>query len=179
MFSQRTKRGAALSEAGRQSAKQESRPTLQLTCNGTVIQELSLDRPQILIGRTEDNDLTIESTYVSRHHILLIRHGGSTILIDLDSTNGTFVNSRRVSSHVLAHEDVIAVDRHSMFVQYSINYSDPSMKADGAWDDFEAADAVIKKALAKIGNLLEKSDTDVLPALSEDAPTVAGFLDDR
>ena len=179
MFPQRTKRGAALTEAGRQSAKQASLPTLQLTRNGTVIQELSLDLPQILIGRTDDNDLTIASTYISRHHILLVRHGGSTILIDLDSTNGTFVNSRRVSNHVLAHDDVIAVDRHSMFVQYSIKYSDPSATTDATWDDFEPADVVIEKALAKIGSLLEKSGTDVLPALSENAPTVAGFLDDR
>ncbi len=179
MFSQRTKRGAALTEAGRESGKHAGLPTLQLTRNGTIIQELSLDLPQILIGRTEDNDMTIASTYVSRHQILLVRHGGSTILIDLDSTNGTFVNSRRVSNHVLAHDDVIAVDRHSMFVQYSIKYSDPYMTTHGTWDDLEPADIVIEKALAKIGGLLEKSDTDVLPALSESVPTVVGFIDDR
>lgn len=179
MIPRRTKRGAALTEAGRQAGKSADLPTLQLTRAGSVIQELSLDFAQVLIGRSEDNDIAIPSSFVSRHHILLVREGGSTILIDLNSTNGTFVNSQRVSNHVLANNDVITVDRHSMIVQYSIKYSDPSMTTHRPWDDLEPADAVIEKALARIGGLPEKSDTDVLPTLSESEPTVVGFLDDR
>lgn len=179
MLEQRTRRGAGLIELERQSGKRAALPTLQLTRNGTIIQELSLELPQLLIGRTEENDLAISSSYVSRHHILLVRHGGSTILIDLDSTNGTFVNSRRVYNHVLANDDEITIDRHSMFVQYSIKYSDPSMTTEGTLGDIESADAVIEKALANIGSLLEKGDTDVLPMLNENEPTVVGFVDDR
>ncbi|NNC58010.1 MAG: FHA domain-containing protein [Woeseiaceae bacterium] len=135
--------------------------------------------PRLLIGRSEDNDISIPSSYVSRHHILLVRHGGSTILVDLNSTNGTFVNSKRVNNHVLADNDVITVDLHSMFVQYSIKYCSSRSTSHGTLDDIESADVVIEKALAEIGNLLESSDTDLLPALSEDVPTEVGFVDDR
>jgi pSer/pThr/pTyr-binding forkhead associated (FHA) protein len=179
MLSQQPKIGAASTEAERQSVEPAGFPTLKLTRNGTVIQELSLDRPQVLIGRTDDNDISIPTPYVSQHHILLIRRGDSTILIDLNSTNGTFVNSERVYKHVLANDDVITVDHRSMFVTYSIEYSDPSMTAHGTLDDVEPLDPVIEKALANFKNLLVGGDTELLPTLSEDVPTVVGVIDDR
>lgn len=138
-----------------------------------------MDLPQLLIGRADDNDMSIPSPYVSQHHILLIRRGSSTILIDLNSTNGTFVNSERVYKHVLANDDVISIDYHSMFVTYSIEYSDPSMTTHGTLDDVDPADPVIEKALAAFENLLVGGDTDLLPELSADVPTVVGFIDDR
>ena len=163
----------------RHTSKPATLPTLQLTRNDTVLQELSFDVPQILIGRTEDNDIAIPSSYVSRHHILLFRNGDSTILVDLNSTNGTFVNSKRVYNHRLAHDDAITIDLHSMFVTYRITFSDPSMAAQGRPKEIDPEDAVIAKALANFGNLLAKGDTYLLPTLSEDVPTVVGFVDDR
>ena len=179
MLPQQIQIGAASIESERQFGEPAGCPTLTLTRNGTGIQELSLDRPQLLIGRTDDNDMSIPSPYVSQHHILLIRRGSSTILIDLNSTNGTFVNSERVYKHVLANDDVITVDHRSMFVTYSIEYSDPSMTTHGTLDDVEPLDPVIEKALANFENLLVGGDTNLLPKLSEDVPTVVGFVDDR
>ena len=138
-----------------------------------------MEFPQLLIGRADDNDMSIPSEYVSQHHALLIRHGGSTILVDLNSTNGTFVNSERVYKHVLANEDVITVDQHSMFVAYSIEYIDPPMTTHGMADNAEPVDPTIEEALANFENLLVGSDTDLLPKLSEEVPTVVCFIDDR
>jgi pSer/pThr/pTyr-binding forkhead associated (FHA) protein len=154
-------------------------PTLTLMRNGVKIQELSLDVPELLIGRTDDNDMSIPSPYVSQHHILLIRRGGSTVLIDLNSTNGTFVNSRRVDKHVLTNDDVISLDQHSMFVTYSIEYTESSGTTRGTLHDIEPVDPVIEKALENFENLLVGGDTDLLPELSEEVPTVVGFTDDR
>lgn len=163
----------------RHNRKPATLPTLQLARNETVLQELSFDVPQILIGRTEDNDISIPSAFVSRHHILLFRNGDSTILVDLNSTNGTFVNSQRVYNHRLAHNDEITIDTHSMFVTYRITFSDPSMDGHGGSKEIDPEDAVIAKALANFGSLLAKGDTYLLPTLSEDVPTVVGFVDDR
>lgn len=179
MLPQRTQKHTDPTEAERHSAKSADLPTLRLSCNGRTLEELPLTLPRILIGRSDENDIPIPSRYVSRHHILLVRHCDSTILIDLNSTNGTFVNSKRVYSCVLANDDVITVDLHSKFVQYSIKYIDPFTTTHGTLGDIESVEKVIAKALTDAGELLGKEDTDLLPTLSEDVPTVVGYLDDR
>lgn len=44
------------------------------------------------IGRDSDNDIVLGEITVSRCHALLLTDAAGTVLIDLDSTNGTFVN---------------------------------------------------------------------------------------
>jgi general secretion pathway protein A len=51
----------------------------------------------------------IDSVFVSRYHALIVRNGGYDLLLDLGSTNGVLVNSRRVVRHVLRHRDLVQV----------------------------------------------------------------------
>jgi pSer/pThr/pTyr-binding forkhead associated (FHA) protein len=44
------------------------------------------------IGRDSDNDIVLDEITVSRCHALLLTDAAGTVLLDLDSTNGTFVN---------------------------------------------------------------------------------------
>lgn len=64
------------------------------------------------LGSSPENDIPINSNYVSRHHAEFINSGTECILKDLDSTNGTFVNSRRVKRCVLQNGDWIAIGKH-------------------------------------------------------------------
>ncbi|MFL6617513.1 MAG: AAA family ATPase [Povalibacter sp.] len=64
---------------------------------------------RILIGRGEEADVRIDSVFVSRYHALIIRHDGQDLLLDLGSTNGLLLNSRRISRRVLKDRDVIQV----------------------------------------------------------------------
>jgi hypothetical protein len=50
---------------------------------------------EVAIGR-QDADLVVEDPEVSRRHAVLRRSGGSVVVEDLDSTNGTFVNGERI-----------------------------------------------------------------------------------
>lgn len=179
LLPRRKRRDASLVTTQKHPGQSVRPPTLRLSRNGEVIQEISLDVPHLLIGRTDDNDLSIPSRYVSRHHILLVRHRNSTVLVDLNSTNGTFVNSERVYDHVLANKDVISVDRHSMWVEFNITFIDRFEAARGKPGDAKSVDAIIKEALAEAAQLLGKSDTDLMPALSENVPTELGIIDDR
>jgi hypothetical protein len=61
------------------------------------------------IGRTPDNDLVIESESVSRHHAVTLQTPGGTVIEDLNSTNGVFVNGQRVSRRVLSAGDVVTI----------------------------------------------------------------------
>mgnify|MGYP001820161823 CR=1 FL=1 len=140
-------------------------PNLVITNNGSVIQELSMDKSRILVGRSEHNDIAISSRFISRHHALLVRHGKTTFLMDLNSTNGTFVNSKRVSNHVLLHDDVITVGHHR------IKFSDPFATTRGILEGEDFADTAIMNTLDDMRSHLAQENTALLPAATEDLPT--------
>lgn len=73
---------------------------LLLTSGPRRGQELHLDARPLSIGRHPDSDLVIADDYSSTHHARLVPSGASWMLQDLDSTNGTFVEGRRISSSV-------------------------------------------------------------------------------
>jgi hypothetical protein len=58
--------------------------------------EYALIKPEIAVGRGEDNDIVIPHASVSRNHARLIRRDGTFELTDLNSTNGSYVNDQPV-----------------------------------------------------------------------------------
>jgi len=58
------------------------------------------------IGRAPDNDLVIDDTFASQHHAKILATGDGFVLQDLESTNGTSVEGRRVSELVPLHDGV-------------------------------------------------------------------------
>ncbi|HEV7986155.1 MAG TPA: FHA domain-containing protein, partial [Steroidobacteraceae bacterium] len=61
------------------------------------------------IGRTPDNDVHIDAEFISRHHAVALRAGTKTVIEDLNSTNGTYVNGQRVSRRTLKDGDLVAL----------------------------------------------------------------------
>jgi type II secretory pathway predicted ATPase ExeA len=143
-------------------------PRLVISKDGKPLNSLNFDKARLLVGRSEHNDISIPSRFVSRHHLLLVRHGNSTFLMDLNSTNGTLVNSKRVSNQVLAHEDVISIGNHR------IKFYDTNATAGRRLDGDEFADTAIMKTLEDMRNLLAQENTATLPAVRDDeTPGVA------
>ena len=69
------------------------------------------------IGRTPENDLQIDATYISRRHCVILAGSLHTIIEDLNSTNGVRVNGRRVTRHALKDGDAVLIGRaHFRFV---------------------------------------------------------------
>ena len=63
------------------------------------------------IGRTADNDLRIDAESVSRHHAVVLATTTGTVIEDLHSTNGVFVNGVRVSRQRLHEGDLVTIGR--------------------------------------------------------------------
>ena len=63
------------------------------------------------IGRTSENDIQIDTSYVSRHHAVLLSSGDRCIVEDLNSTNGVLVNGRRVGRQILQDGDTVTVGK--------------------------------------------------------------------
>jgi type II secretory pathway predicted ATPase ExeA len=82
---------------------------LLVSMQGVPEYRMTLGDDRLLIGRGEEADVRIDSVFVSRYHALIVRNGGHDLLLDLGSTNGVLVNSRRVVRHVLRHRDLVQV----------------------------------------------------------------------
>ena len=82
---------------------------LLVAMQGLPQREIHLNDNRILIGRGEEADVRIDSVFVSRYHALIVRNPGHDLLLDLGSTNGLLLNSRRIVRHVLRHRDLVQV----------------------------------------------------------------------
>ena len=86
-----------------------------LVFNKKVIKEYPFDKENMTIGRSEGNDIVIDNLAVSGLHARIDKTQDTYILTDLQSTNGTFVNDKRITSHRLHHKDKIIIGKHLLF----------------------------------------------------------------
>ncbi|NND46994.1 MAG: FHA domain-containing protein [Woeseiaceae bacterium] len=89
-------------------------PRIIVSRDGVTEAEYELTERQYVIGRAEIADIIIEDTYVSKMHAMLQVYSNAIVLVDLNSTNGTTVNSRIVVKSVLKSDDVITLGRHRL-----------------------------------------------------------------
>jgi putative secretion ATPase (PEP-CTERM system associated) len=87
---------------------------LMIGSDGEITDELPLTCGRVIIGRTPDNDLRLNSKYVSRHHAQLITDLQQTVLEDLNSTNGLYVDAKRTKKRRLKNGDMIQIGRHEL-----------------------------------------------------------------
>lgn len=66
----------------------------------------------LTLGRRVDNHVALADGFVSGHHCRVEKMGDGWHLLDLNSTNGTFVNDRRVANVLLRNGDVIKLGRY-------------------------------------------------------------------
>jgi general secretion pathway protein A len=85
-----------------------------LALGGKTVLERELKPGRLVIGRTQDNDLQIDSKFISRHHCQIVTQPDSCLIEDLNSTNGIFVKSKRVRRHNLNDGDVVHVGQHEI-----------------------------------------------------------------
>lgn len=122
------------SPAKDRTMKTQPVPHLIVTHQRKTLARVNLDRPRLIVGRDETSDLQIEGEWISRHHAVLFRNKHATIVVDLKSKNGTFVNGQRVSKHVLVNNDIISVGDHRVkFIDAAAQHR-MSLRGAG-WDD--------------------------------------------
>jgi DNA repair exonuclease SbcCD ATPase subunit len=63
------------------------------------------------LGRTPDNDIRVDEDFISRHHAVLLLSGATTIVEDLNSTNGTYVNAERINRRALKEGDLVTLGK--------------------------------------------------------------------
>jgi hypothetical protein len=88
--------------------REQSGPAvLELMDSGEVSPAFDLGSRTVQIGRISENDIVLPDPNVSRVHARVELRDGSYSITDLESTNGTWVNEKRVDSARLRENDVI------------------------------------------------------------------------
>src|SRR5690349_5883589 len=64
----------------------------------------SFDKTEINVGRVQGNDLMLPKGNVSKRHARLLYRDGRFIVTDLKSTNGTYVNGRKIAQATIVRE---------------------------------------------------------------------------
>ncbi len=73
------------------------------------VEKINLSKDRITIGRDPSNDVVIDHPVVSKKHAEIVRRDGKVFIVDLGSTNGSFVNGLKVKRHRLQELDRIVI----------------------------------------------------------------------
>lgn len=100
-----------------------------------LIKEYEVDKPSIRIGRREGNDIRIDNLAVSGNHAKIQKVDGAYIIVDLKSTNGTFVNRKKIVQAKLHHMDEITIGKHTLIFE---DETQPPREAEAPGDEVAA-----------------------------------------
>jgi pSer/pThr/pTyr-binding forkhead associated (FHA) protein len=82
--------------------------------NDVVIDQVVVRPGDMNVGRRPGSDILLDNLAVSGNHATLFTVGEDTFVQDLNSTNGTFVNNKRITKHHLEHGDTITIGNHTL-----------------------------------------------------------------
>jgi hypothetical protein len=116
---------------------------LILMRDGETQIEYRITAHETIIGRTQDNDITISDDAVSRHHIRIISILGDCFMEDLGSANGTMLNQRLTKKSPLKDGDVLTIGRHHM--KYVVTEGDVATDK----EDYDKTRLFLMKQLAE------------------------------
>jgi uncharacterized coiled-coil protein SlyX len=98
-----------LSETGEEVALEGPARVLIRTDGNTEFVHVLARRTRI--GRGSDNELVLDTKHVSRYHAVLLAGPAHTSIEDLNSTNGVFVNNKRIARQILKDGDRVTIGR--------------------------------------------------------------------
>ncbi len=103
-------------------------PSLIVTKDGNVVSEYAFKENKVLIGRSDFADVVVDDQFASKMHALLLLFTDALVLLDLNSSNGTTVNSVVVRSTILKSDDIISLGDHRLKVRNAPAISDEMAK---------------------------------------------------
>ncbi|MCD6580895.1 MAG: FHA domain-containing protein [Desulfuromusa sp.] len=89
-----------------------------LTHQGKNLATYETENEQISIGRNPKNDIQIDNPAVSSSHAVIKKVMNTYFIEDLGSTNGTFVNEKKIDKYELLDGDEVIIGKHSLEFRY-------------------------------------------------------------
>ena len=172
------------------SSEHRDHPTLTIQDGYGQNREAVMERNNIVIGREPDCDVVIGDQNVSRHHAVISREEEGFFIKDLNSANGTFVNSQPVTMQLIKHMDIIQMGGAMLVFNDPNNPEFARKNIENKWtaENFntETLQKIIRQLEDNIARVF-KGDSDVIRniivclfadghLLLEDAPGVGKSL---
>ena len=88
--------------------------TIQLSFNGQVVEDFTLTKETLTIGRKIDNDIHLDNLSVSGHHAKILTILNDSFIEDVGSTNGTYLNGTLIKKQILKNGDVVKIGKHQL-----------------------------------------------------------------
>lgn len=92
-------------------------PRIIVKFQDTIVQTYEIEKSSVRIGRRPGNDIRIDNLAVSGNHAKIEKVNDSYIIIDLKSTNGTYVNDKKIVQAKLNHKDQITIGKHTLIFE--------------------------------------------------------------
>lgn len=92
----------------------ETLARLIISCADEDPREYPLTPGRFVIGRTAENDIQLDSRFVSRHHAQLTLGPRAAIVEDLNSTNGIYFGGRRIKRRTLKDGEAFVIGEHEL-----------------------------------------------------------------
>jgi type II secretory pathway predicted ATPase ExeA len=96
---------------------QRQPPRIIVSRDGTTVDSYTFQDVKILVGRSDFADIVIDDDFVSKLHAMLLLYSDALVLLDLNSANGTTVNSVKLRKTILKDHDVISLGHHRLKVE--------------------------------------------------------------
>lgn len=98
--------------------------------NNDVVDHIELKQGDMKIGRKPGCEIQIDNLSVSGEHANIFTVGDDSFIQDLGSTNGTFINNKKITKHHLRNGDTVVIGKHSLI------FITDSARANRAPDEF-------------------------------------------
>jgi ribosome-associated protein YbcJ (S4-like RNA binding protein) len=82
--------------------------------NNEVVDHIDLRQGDMKVGRKPGCEIVLDNLAVSGEHANIFTIGDDSFIQDLGSTNGTFINNKRVAKHHLRNGDTVVIGQHSL-----------------------------------------------------------------
>ena len=96
--------------------------------------QVELNKDQLTIGRSADSDIVLDNAGVSSHHAVIQKEAGGYVIADNGSSNGVFVNGKKIDQHTLEYRDEIQIYNYVLKYMASRGLhgiADPDIAQDG------------------------------------------------
>jgi type II secretory pathway predicted ATPase ExeA len=92
-------------------------PRLIVSRDGEKIDEYTFKEKKVLLGRSDFVDVIVNDDFVSKVHAVFLLYADALVMLDLNSANGTTVNSEVIKKTILKNDDIISLGNHRLKVE--------------------------------------------------------------